>query len=228
MENYSINFKDVYRYLGYGNNEPDEVTKLQVLESAKELEAIIKPKSIYKILPVEIDNADGVSVSGTILKFPGKNIKQLLSESSKCVLMAVTLGAEFDRLIKQVQIRDMAKAVVLDACGNSLVEEYCNFIEDNLYNELKSKDENTFFTDRFSPGYGDLPLDIQPTFCKVLECDKKIGVNVSATNLMSPKKSITAVIGISNTPQPMRIKGCSYCMLVKDCEYRKGGVTCGS
>lgn len=138
--------------------------------------------------------------------------------------MAVTLGQELDMHIRKLQLHDIAQAVILDACASSFVEEACNRLEDEIKSDLKDQ----FLTDRFSPGYGDIPLSIQPTFCQILETSRKIGINVDRTHIMTPKKSITAILGIADKPQPMRIRGCGSCNLVKSCIYRKGGTTCGS
>lgn len=217
-----INEGDVYRYLGFQNQEPDETTKKQVAEAQEKLKTASGIKGTYKIIP--IISQEPITLEGTTLDLPGKNIKLLLKESHHCILMAVTLGHQVDRWIREAQIRDMSQAVVLDACASSLAEEYCNQLEEDIRNEWKSG----HFTDRFSPGYGDLPLTVQPPLCKILDTEKKIGLTLSTTNLMAPKKSITALIGIADTPQPMRIKGCGFCSLRENCMYRKGGKTCGS
>ena len=49
---------------------------------------------------------------------------------------------------------------------------------------------------RFSPGYGDLPLAVQREFMTLLDCAHLIGINLNESLLMSPSKSVTAIIGI--------------------------------
>ena len=49
---------------------------------------------------------------------------------------------------------------------------------------------------RFSPGYGDLPLVVQKEFMTLLDCAHLIGINLNESLLMSPSKSVTAVIGM--------------------------------
>lgn len=222
LKDCSVNLKDVYGYLGFANSTPDETTIQQVAEISADLEKRVSPKMVHGIFPIKIENS--VLLEGTTLSLEGNDVKKLLAESTQCVLLAVTLGQEVDRLIRETQIKDMARAVILDACANSLVEEYCNEFEE----EIRQTIGDQHFTDRFSPGYGDLPLSVQPLFCKILQTDKKIGLMVSNTYLMTPKKSISAVIGIADTPQPMRIKGCAYCNLIKDCNYRKNGSRCSA
>ena len=82
-------------------------------------------------------------------------------------------------------------------------------------------------TDRFSPGYGDLPLDLQPALCAALDAQRRLGLTVTDSLLLNPVKSVTAVIGLSPTPQPARIRGCGYCNFRENCQFRKEGTTCG-
>ena len=79
---------------------------------------------------------------------------------------------------------------------------------------------------RFSPGYGDLPLEIQKDLCRMLNASRRIGLTVSESMLMVPCKSVTAVIGIAEEPQDHRASGCEVCNLFRTCEFRKEGGTC--
>jgi len=49
---------------------------------------------------------------------------------------------------------------------------------------------------RFSPGYGDLPLSIQPQMISATNANKYLHISVNESLLMIPQKSITAIIGI--------------------------------
>lgn len=233
MNTYSADLKEIYRYLGYQGKTPDETTVKQVSDAISLLDTNESAKSTYQIFPILVpDNPDSpIEVEGTTLLLEGKDMRTLLSECTHCVLIAVTLGRQVDQWIRETQIRDMGQAVILDACSSSLAEAYCNLVESEITAKIKETmvtEGEKFLTDRFSPGYGDLPLAIQPKFSQVLQTGKKIGLSVSSTFLMSPKKSITAIIGIADKPQPMRIKGCGFCRMRENCQYRKGGTTCGS
>ena len=50
-------------------------------------------------------------------------------------------------------------------------------------------------TRRFSPGYGDLPLSVQPAFAQELDLES-LGVAVTDSYLLVPQKSITALVGV--------------------------------
>ena len=80
-------------------------------------------------------------------------------------------------------------------------------------------------TARFSPGYGDLPLDCQAQFCATLDAARRIGLTVSSSGLLLPRKSVTAVIGLAQ--QELRAEqrdlsrhNCAACRLL-DCPYRR-------
>ena len=81
-------------------------------------------------------------------------------------------------------------------------------------------------TDRFSPGYGDLPLELQAPLCAALDAQRRIGLTVTPSFLLNPTKSVTAVIGLAAVPQKKRIRGCAYCSMRQTCSLRKRGTTC--
>ena len=93
--------------------------------------------------------------------------------------------------------------------------------------EIAARFPEAYLTDRFSPGYGDLPLDLQPALCAALDAQRRLGLTVTDSLLLNPVKSVTAVIGLSPTPQPARIRGCGYCNFRENCQFRKEGTTCG-
>ena len=117
----------------------------------------------------------------------------------------------------------MAEAVILDGCGSALVEQGCDAAE----REISSRFPELYLTDRFSPGYGDLPLSLQKDLCTALDAQRRLGIYVNESMLMTPQKSVTAIIGLSPAPQMARIRGCGYCSMGEHCPLRKGGKHCG-
>ena len=215
----TMDVSEALRYLGAA--EADGETLQAVEQAAAELEARLAPRYVYKIFTVE-QTENGVCLPEAGLLLPGKLAGKMLQTSSRAVLLCCTLGAEFDRLLRMAQARDMAKAAVLNACGSAYVEAGC----DEAEKEIAARYPGMYRTDRFSPGYGDLPLSVQPGFLAALDAGKRLGVVVTDTCLMLPAKSVTAIIGLSETPQPARIKGCGYCALKGNCAYRERGTSC--
>ena len=88
--------------------------------------------------------------------------------------------------------------------------------------------EGKYLTGRFSPGYGDWDIAIQPLVANALDTVRRAGLCVTDTNLMTPRKSVTAVLGLSSHPVKGKLAGCGHCVLRTRCEYRKRGKTCAS
>lgn len=118
----------------------------------------------------------------------------------------------------------MAGAALLDACASVWVEAGCGEAEA----EISSRFPGMYLTDRFSPGYGDLPLSLQKDVCALLDAPRRLGVQVTDSFLLNPSKTVTAVVGLSERPQPARVRGCGFCNLRENCQYRKEGKTCGA
>ncbi len=218
-----INFDEVVRYLGMKTDKVDETTLQDIKKSVDLLTVQADYKVEYKIFDIE-KKAEGVAVVGTNLVLTGKAIASLLKDCDKCILLAVTLGQNVDAVLRKLQITRLSQAVIADFCASSMVEDLCNQFNDEIKTSFSEK--SLFLTDRFSAGYGDFPLEIQKNFCEVLNTQKTMGLAVTSSGLMIPRKSITGIIGIAKTPQKMKISGCKYCDFYKDCEYRKGGKVC--
>ena len=79
----------------------------------------------------------------------------------------------------------------LDEIDNSdvLCDELCATVCDGL-------GEGVSLLPRFSPGYGDLSLDFQREIFRLLSPERNIGVTLGERLLMSPTKSVSAIIGI--------------------------------
>lgn len=183
----------------------------------EEIARAAEPRLVYRRLALA-----GGAIPG--LPLAGEDIQGLLAESREAVLMAVTLGPGIERLLMRREVTDMADAVILDACASAAVENVCDHFEFDLRDALKG--EGLYLTDRFSPGYGDLPLDAQARLCAALDTARRIGLTVSSNYIMVPRKSVTAILGISERPQPLRRRGCEVCSLFLTCPYRKEGVSC--
>lgn len=107
-------------------------------------------------------------------------------------LFSATTGAEIDRRIARLSLTAPARAAVLDAAAGAFVEALC----DALTDELQKQTPNGVFARRFSPGYGAFPLTAQKTVFELLELSR-IGAGLNDSLLLSPAKTVTAVIGVT-------------------------------
>ena len=179
-----------------------------------------RPRAVWRFF----DLLPGGELCGAGFTPQGEDVRALLADCDRAILIGVTLGAEVEALVRRTQVTDMAKAVILDACASAAVENVC----DNLCEDLASQVAPRFLTDRFSPGYGDMPLTQQAQIFRALDITRRIGVSLTPGGLMIPQKSVTAIMGIADNPQRMRPRGCASCALAGTCVYRKDGHSCGA
>ena len=170
----------------------------------------VSPKAIYRIMePSE-------------LRLEGNPIKRHLSGCQKIVVMGATLGAGADHLIRRLQITDMTEAVIADCGASVLIEQVCDAFQKTINDAVDG-----YTTSRFSPGYGDFPIEVQPDMIRYIDGQRKIGLNVTSNNLLVPRKSVTAVIGVSDRPVRGSLATCAECVLRDKCDLRKEGKFCG-
>ncbi len=210
---------EALRYLG-APAEPGSSLHRQMTTLSEALTARITPRRTWRVLPLHREEG---MLQFASLSLPGRSAERMLRDCRRAVLLVCTLGAEFDVWLRQMQRRDMARAVMLDALGSAYIEAAC----DEAEKEIASHFPGAYLTDRFSPGYGDLPLMIQPDLLATAEAHR-IGVSCIPSMMMTPQKSVSAVIGVAEVPQQARIRGCTFCSMNKSCALRKAGTTCDS
>ena len=153
----------------------------------------------------------------------GKDIESHLNGCEKAIVMCATVGSEVDKLIRISQISDMARAVVMDSLASVAVEQVCNAF-DKIIAEKYSDYNMTF---RFSPGYGDYPIELQKIILQMLDAPKKIGLCTNDNFLLTPTKSVTAVLGLSKNSIERKKRGCVICNMRDTCKFRRKGLHCG-
>lgn len=210
--NYDLD--QVKRYLGM-DEEPNEID-LDIENLYKKLKPLLEPKYYYRVFsfslsPLKIENRI----------FLSKDMDNLLATSEKVIILAVTLGGKIEQVIRKYNVANKFNSIVSDALLSSMVEDYQEKVIDNLKKEYSGK----YFTDAFAPGYGDLDIKFQRDIFDLLQLEKRIGVNLTPTMLMVPRKSITCFIGISNQVQK-KITGCDTCNMRETCLLRKAGKSC--
>lgn len=218
----NVMIKDALRYIQMPSKESDNDIIQKIKDTYNELDQMNASKYIYNIFPIHIEHKM-VLFDHTTLKVTGSDLTKLLKDCDRCYIVAATLGQEVDRQITIKQKIDMLDALVFDACASVLIDKVCDDAEAEIIKELKADE---FLTMRFSPGYGNVSLEVQHQLINVLNAAKKIGISLTRTNMLVPTKSITAFIGVSHQ-KTNRNKSCSSCNLTQTCLYRERGDRCG-
>jgi len=191
--------KEALRYLGIQGEANEETLRL-VLECMETVQKVATPKLVSRAFSWEEFSP----------YMKGEDIKKHVAGAEKIFLMVATLGIGVDIEIKKAQAVDMARAAVMDACAAAFIEQYMD----------KMMPEGLPSNMRFSPGYGDYPLSIQPQLLKAVKAFK-IGISVLDSYMLVPSKSVTAIVGIGMENKALNDK-CVKCGKT-DCAYRKEG-----
>ena len=231
---------EVYRYLGFHGITPTPEMTGIIQECLEKLQEVSAPRSFYLYTPLEIipageDSAEEAAVSAeeaaaegdapapqTLLRFGGmevrsKGLARNLAGCREVCLLAATIGPGVDLLIRRAQVSAMSRAVIYQAAGAAMIEAYVDDLNEQIRQEARAR--GLFLRPRFSPGYGDFSLDHQRDFARVLEMQKTCGITLGSSLLMTPSKSVTAVIGLSGHGTDCREPGCEEC--THPCEYRR-------
>lgn len=244
---FPVSRREIWRYAGMKNGSPgredergrmsgadnhsgmEEETALEQLleEVIREAGPLLEAQVCYRVLPLDDRTREEV------LPFLGKseNLTRLLAGCRGAVLFAATIGMKYDILLRKVQRVSPAKGLLLQAFGTERVEALCDGFCTEFGREAKGQEAE--LTARFSPGYGDLPLQVQADFFRLLDCSRQIGVSLTRQLLMTPEKSVTAIFGIrkgskrqaSDSGQSKAFHPYGKCISCrkKDCLFREEG-----
>ncbi len=220
----SWDLKEILRYMGCKDSSEEInnmisqcISEIKEKLSYKVVFTTLKKEEIYRF------STDCIQDNNKNLPFGSESLAKNLQNCEYIILFASTIGIEADRLISKYSRLSPAKALCFQAIGAERIESLCNTFNNEIRNELCIRGLSA--KPRFSPGYGDFPLSAQKIIFDLLDCSRKIGLSLNESLIMSPSKSVTAIIGISNenpkkhnTEKPLSsCYGCSK----TNCNFRK-------
>lgn len=168
--------------LRYAQGGSDEGLRLRLRACAKGVE--FTPRVIYRTLEKE-DFFKAVSIAKG-----STSLINLLKDCDQVVLFAATVGLAFDYALQRRKNASLADAQLMQGLGAERIEALCD--------EFCKRYENA--TRRFSPGYGDFPLEAQRELFRILR-PERIGVSLTNSLMMTPSKSVTALFGLKGAYQ---------------------------
>ena len=220
-----IKREEVLRYLGSSNLSLDGQLEELISSCISEVLEISRPKYIYETFKLKVQRGE-VSLLDKGLTLKGEALAKHLEEAMAGVFLAATLGVEIERAIIKYQLTNLTRGVILDATASVAIEALCDQLQQELISCYQEK--RLYLTSRFSPGYGDLSLTYQGKILELLKAQQRIGLMATEENLLVPRKSVTAIIGITPKAPPMAgLYGCLDCNLRESCKYRREAGNCG-
>ena len=203
-----------------------KVNKTEILRYAKgadegvtdELLKEVLPKLSYRVCYMHFPvKCTGGTLDIGFMKTESKSLMKNLGGCDGIILFGATIGIEFDRLMQRYMHLSPAKAFVLQGIGAERIESLCDRFCEDIKKDAKKRGKHT--RPRFSAGYGDFSLDMQREIFSVLDAPRKIGLTLTDSLIMSPSKSVTAIVGISDKCACVDKVKCALCDKA-DCEYR--------
>ena len=223
----SVDKSEVLRYLGHNGQKIDNDLNFQINQCIKGTKKEIDTKYVYQIYNIKNDlNLNTVQFENTNLILKSKDVSELLRNCDKCVLMCATLGFNIEKNIRRYSYNNLTKGIIIDACATTSIEEVCDLVQDSILDDISK--EGKSLTMRYSPGYGDLDISANRDILNVLDAHRKIGVTVTNTGIMIPRKSVVALIGITNKKIEKVKRTCENCSNRFNCQYRRKADGCGS
>ncbi|MGX8774628.1 MAG: vitamin B12 dependent-methionine synthase activation domain-containing protein [Bacillota bacterium] len=180
------------------------------------------------------------------LAVSGESLARHLEGCGRIVVSAVTLGQGVDDLITGTQVEKIALGVVIDSGASVMTELAANMAQEKIRDAVSEMTGDgvsdgvsgvydgssggtakpLFMTERFSPGYGDSPLEMQAQLLEILDAENQLGITLSKGFMMSPSKSITGIMGLADHPVTGRLATCAECVLRGKCALLKEGRRC--
>jgi hypothetical protein len=147
---------------------------------------------VYKILGIEperITLESGVSISGSLLP-------ERLAGAVELVILVSTIGVQLEGRVKEYTAnKETLKGMLLDGIGSSAMHSITQDVCSSITKQMETEGYKTY--PAFLPGMPGFPLTEQVSLLKLAKAER-IGVTLSSSGIMIPRKSTSRVIGISN------------------------------
>ena len=211
---YTVDKKEMLRYAGVPRKE--SFSEEAIEEAIRYARIFAIPGGLWETFPY--DPKTGLLGEGEhAFVLRGTAIRKHLENSFTVAALAATVGEDIECLSDfRFQDGQYVQGLLLDAAATALTEQLADELETHIKEQAKKRGAHT--TSRFSPGYGDWPIEDQKNFCRLLKTDK-IGIYVTKHCMLIPRKSVTAVIGLTPCAKKPAGAACQNCRLLS-CAFR--------
>ena len=164
------------------------ITLVSLKDKLNLYNSVVQYKYAYIRIPVKVK--DNICVFD-FDEVKSTSLSKTLKNTDEVYILAVSAGIEVDRLISKAYINNQVDGFIFDAIASAGIESFADYI-------TKQINEIAITTNRFSPGYADLPLAFQKPLLNRLNATQTVGISLNDKLLMIPQKSITAIMGVKN------------------------------
>ena len=187
----AVDTREVLRYAGAKEDATELIRLIESLaDSVKDVFSYKVCYSAFRILRYD------EKIDLGFASLTSKTLEKRLTGCDYALVFAATVGIGIDRMVLRAEYTSPSSALLLESLGSERVEALCDSFCEEI--DVRSKEAGYSITKRFSPGYGDIPLSLQKDIFGVLDAPRKIGLTLNESLIMSPKKSVSAIIGFKN------------------------------
>ena len=227
----ALSRSEMLRYLGYSGQELDQDLQQRIEDAAAGVVADARICGVRRVFSVDASALDEqgdpcIAFENTCVRLRGRDIFRHLKDARYAALICCTLGMQTERRMRELAARDPLDATLYDAACSALVEGAVDMLDESVQQRASSHGFKTNW--RFSCGYGDCPLEAQPSLLAALNAGRLCGVSATPGCLLLPSKSVTAMIGLfeGEVRDADSRPNCSICRLRTSCAFRAHQTTC--
>lgn len=206
----------LYRRLGKGNI-PNLSLRVEtaVHRARQEICESARPQAVTRIMSHKVEH--GTVIPEGHLPLESQILAEVFSSCERLAVFLLTLGEDVDHRIREMMERKPHYGFILDTAASVAAESTAQYVQDRLRETLEPDETTTL---RYSPGYCGWPIGEQEKLFPLLPSDR-IGVRLLDNALMSPRKSISGLIGIG-TSEAIQLSGnaCRTCKK-NNCPHRR-------
>ena len=210
----TVDRAEVLRYMRMGHVQPDAILETRLSAVEREVLSVIRPTAYWQLVPVE---GSYPSYHVGSLELTSERLWKTIAGCRHAFLFCATLGAGVDALLRRCGHRSAADLVMVQAVSTALIETFCDECQEKMLQEPAVCGESLRM--RFSPGYGDLSLEVQKPLLTALDSSRRAGITLLDSLLMVPSKSVSAIIGVGPADGQTARHDCRHCAKT-DCAFR--------
>ena len=197
FERLNIEFPEKEIFLRLGGNcfktTLDESARFQLMQSSRHAFSLCQAQGRFAVLPINANHHNGVDTPEGFLAL-GEDFSSQCRNASHLWCGAVTIGENLTRW--RDETNSITASAIADAVGSECADGAMDALTRLARNELCRRGLG-LAERRFSPGYGDMPLELQKFFYNKLNM-AQMGIRLTENCFLFPEKSVTAFAFIYN------------------------------
>jgi hypothetical protein len=194
-------------------SSPLVATAEEVLDEVQEL---LAPAALYTILAVRDFEHQQVVLEGGAT-FSGPLVARALAGAPEVAVAVCSIGPVLDERVSALfAAGDPVRAMALDGAGTAAVKQLATMVGIRICDAVSARGWSVGM--RASPGQEGWPIQQQRVLFGLVP-GEKIGVQLTSSCLMLPRKSVSFVIGLGPDLRADSVP-CDFCSKRERCQWR--------